>query len=116
MGVTVTVTIVVQPPYPLYVISLVPAVTPVTIPAGEIVATPVLDEDHGGLLLPEPTNASVAPTQTEAVVIEAPPLVNDTVGSGVMVKLSVAVESQPYEVIKLSIYTPGEEYVFKPNT
>ena len=70
-----------------------PTATPVTKPVLTfIVAFAGVAETHAFVVagVAVPYNCSVAPTQTEAVGIEAPPLVKDIVGSGFTVILPVA--------------------------
>ena len=73
---------------------VVPALTPVTKPVLFIVATAVADDVHAFdvAAVAVPYNCRVEPTQTEAVVIEVPPLVKDTVGSGFTVTVTVFVQ------------------------
>lgn len=68
---TVTVAVCVQPTLFVYVITLVPAATPVTTPALLTVATAGLAEIHGltAAGVPEPVNVVVAPTQTVNVPV-----------------------------------------------
>ena len=63
---TVIVMVIEQPLLLVYVITLVPGLTPVTTPVLVIVATPVLDEVHGltGAGDPDPVNVIVDPSQT----------------------------------------------------
>ena len=70
-----------------------PAPTPVDKPVLTfIVAFAGFAEIHAFVVaaVAVPYNCRVEPTQTEAVVIEAPPLVKDTVGSGFTVIFPVA--------------------------
>lgn len=63
---TVIVTLLIQPLLFVYVITVVPGLIPVTIPALFTVAIPVLDEDHGLLAagVPDPVNVIVEFLQT----------------------------------------------------
>ena len=68
-----------------------PAATPVTNPALVIVAFAGVAESHAFVVtgVAVPYNCRVAPTQTEAVVIEAPLFVNDIVGNGLIIIVKV---------------------------
>ena len=63
---TVTVAVFGHPLLLVYVITLVPGLTPVTTPALLTVATPVLEDVHGltAAGVPEPVNVVVDPAQT----------------------------------------------------
>ena len=63
---TVIVTVLEQPLLLVYVITVVPGLTPVTTPALLTVATPVFDEVHGltAAGVPDPVNVMLDPTQT----------------------------------------------------
>jgi hypothetical protein len=62
----VTVAVLVHPLLLVYVIVVVPAATPVTMPVLLTVATPVLDDVHGltAAAVPDPVNVVVDPVQT----------------------------------------------------
>lgn len=81
---TVTVAVCLQPKLFVYVITLVPAATPVTTPALVTVATAGVAETHGFTAagVPEPVNVVVDPTQTDNVPV--------MVGNGLTVTVTVA--------------------------
>ena len=86
-GFTVTVAVILQPLLFVYVITLVPAATPVTTPVLLTVATVGVPEIHGFVTaaVPEPVNVVVEPTQT----LNVPVIV------GAAVTVTVAVMLQP---------------------
>jgi hypothetical protein len=70
-GLTVTMAVCWQPLLLVYVIVDVPALTPVTNPVAEIVATPMLDDDQAfdAAAVAEPLNSVVEPTHTLRVPV-----------------------------------------------
>jgi len=82
----VTIAVVTQPLLLVYVIKLVPAVTPVTKPAFDIVATPGVPDDHG-----------VAPAGPDPVSVVVPVIhaLNVPVMIGVALIVTIAVVTQP---------------------
>ena len=83
-GLTVTVSVLVQPPAPVYIIAAVPAPTPVTSPEDVTVATPLapLLQVPPGVAL---VNAVVPPTHITAVPVTGK-------GFGLMVTTTVAIQ------------------------
>ncbi len=71
LGFTVTVAVLLQPLLLVYVMTVVPAATPVTTPVLLTVATPVLEDVHGFAAagVPDPVNVVVDPTQTVSVPV-----------------------------------------------
>jgi len=102
----VTVAVILQPLLLVYVITLVPADTPVTTPALVTVATPGVADTHGFTAAgtPEPVKFVVAPTHAFSVPV--------IVGSAFMV--TVAVILQPLLLVYVITLVPAETPVTTP--
>src|SRR4030095_2410528 len=105
-GFTVTVAVTVHPPLLVYVITLVPADTPVTRPVLFTVATPGDADTHGFVAagVPDPVNCVVCPIHTVSVPV--------IVGSGFTV--TVAVTVHPPLLVYVITLVPADTPVTRP--
>ena len=103
---TVTVTVLLHPLLLVYVITLVPAFTPVTTPVLFTVATAVLEEVHGltAAGVPDPVSVVVDPLQT----VSDPPIV------GWLFTVMVTVLLQPLLFVYVITLVPGLTPVTTP--